>query len=93
MRQKIKAFAKAFKKELKVYRSVLGDKRTPWMAKFCLGLAVAYVLMPFDLLPDFIPVIGQLDDLLIVPLLVYLAIKIIPDDLLAEHRLRVEHEL
>ena len=93
MRQKIKAFAKAFKKELKVYRSVLGDKRTPWMAKCCLGLAVAYVLMPFDLLPDFIPVIGQLDDLLIVPLLVYLAIKLIPDDLLAEHRLRVEHEL
>lgn len=93
MKQKIKAFVKAFKKELKIYRSLLVDKRTPWLAKCCLALAVGYVLLPFDIIPDFIPIVGHLDDLVIVPLLVYLAIKLIPHDLMAEHRLRVENEL
>ena len=48
------------------------------LAKFLLGMAVGYVLLPFDLIPDFIPVIGQLDDLVIVPLLIYLALMMIP---------------
>lgn len=62
------------------------------VAKFFLGLAIGYVLMPFDLIPDFIPLIGQLDDLVIVPLLVYIAIKIIPDGLVSECRELIKRE-
>ena len=62
------------------------------VAKFFLGLAIGYVLMPFDLIPDFIPLIGQLDDLVIVPLLVYIAIKVIPDGLVSECRELIKRE-
>jgi len=52
-------------------------------------MAIGYLLLPFDLVPDFIPVIGQLDDLLIVPGLIYLALKMIPDEVVAECRRKV----
>jgi len=76
--------AAQLKHEFEVYRLVLKHPDTPILAKIFLGLAVGYVLMPFDLIPDFIPVIGQLDDLVIVPLLVYVALKMIPDVLVHE---------
>lgn len=60
------------------------------MAKFLLWLAVAYALLPFDLIPDFLPIIGQLDDLIIVPGLIYIALKIIPDALIEECREQIE---
>ncbi|PKO94116.1 MAG: hypothetical protein CVU15_01410 [Betaproteobacteria bacterium HGW-Betaproteobacteria-1] len=60
------------------------------MAKVLLWLAVAYVLLPFDLIPDFIPLIGQLDDLIVVPGLIYLALKIIPEALIEECRMQVK---
>lgn len=63
--------------------------QTPWLAKFLLGLAVGYVLLPFDLIPDFIPFIGQLDELIIVPGLIYLALKLIPDKIMNECRQQV----
>lgn len=69
---------------------VLRHARTPRMAKFLLWLAIGYVLLPFDLIPDFIPVLGQLDDALIVPGLVYLALKMIPQDVVVECRERVK---
>ena len=62
------------------------DPRVPWYAK---GLAVAvagYAASPIDLIPDFIPVVGYLDDLIIVPLGIALVIKLIPPEILAEHR-------
>lgn len=59
------------------------------LAKVLLGTAIGYLLLPFDLIPDFIPVIGQLDDLLIVPGLIYLALKMIPDEVVAECRRKV----
>lgn len=82
--------AARFKKELAVYRLVLKHPKTPLLAKMLLGLAVAYALMPFDLIPDFIPVIGHLDDLVIVPGLVVLALWLIPKGLVAECRREVE---
>lgn len=86
MRQQLKQFGKTLKRELTLYQRVLKDPRTPKLAKIFLGAAIAYVLMPFDLIPDFIPVLGQLDDLVIVPLLFFLALKNIPKELLEEHR-------
>jgi uncharacterized membrane protein YkvA (DUF1232 family) len=68
----------------------LRHPQTPLLAKFLLGLAVAYLLLPFDLIPDFIPVIGQLDDVLIVPGLIYLALKMTPDSVVGDCRKEVE---
>jgi len=63
-----------------------GDPRVPWWAK-ALAVAVAgYALSPIDLIPDFIPVIGYLDDLIIVPPGVLLVVAMIPDEVMAEHR-------
>ena len=62
------------------------DPRTPWYARAWLGLVVAYAFSPIDLIPDFIPVIGYLDDFLLVPLGVALAIKLIPSEVIASAR-------
>jgi len=78
MINKLKALGKQLKRELTVYRLVLKHPQTPWIAKLFLGLAVAYLLLPFDLIPDFIPVIGQLDDVVIIPVLLYMALLFIP---------------
>src|SRR5450432_4329311 len=62
------------------------DPRVPWYAKF-LALAVAgYALSPIDLIPDFIPVFGYVDDLIIVPLGIWLVVSLIPDEVIAEYR-------
>ena len=88
MFEKLKNVGKGLKQELAVYRLVLKDPRTPRLAKVFLGMAVGYVLMPFDLIPDFIPVIGHLDDALIVPLLVMVAVKMIPQEIINDCRAR-----
>src|SRR5262247_3736587 len=62
------------------------DRRVPWPAKAVAALTVAYALSPIDLIPDFIPVLGYLDDLVLVPLGLALAIRLVPPPLLAEHR-------
>jgi len=64
------------------------DARTPWPPKLLAGLIVAYALSPVDLIPDFIPVIGYLDDLIIVPLGLWLTIKMMPAELMADFRRR-----
>ena len=64
------------------------DPRVPWHAKAVAALTVAYALSPIDLIPDFIPIIGYLDDLVLVPFGLAMAIKLIPPALLAEHRAR-----
>ncbi|HEV3372290.1 MAG TPA: YkvA family protein [Xanthobacteraceae bacterium] len=62
------------------------DPRVPWYTK-ALAIAVAgYALSPIDLIPDFIPILGLLDDLIIVPLGILLAVRLIPPDIMAEHR-------
>jgi uncharacterized membrane protein YkvA (DUF1232 family) len=62
------------------------DPRVPWYAKAVGACVVAYALSPIDLIPDFIPVLGYLDDLVLVPLGLMLVLRLIPVDVLAEHR-------
>ncbi len=66
------------------------DPRTPWYAKAWAALVLAYAFSPVDLIPDFIPVLGSLDDLLLVPLGVWLAVRMIPPEVMAEARARAE---
>lgn len=62
------------------------DPRVPWYAKAVAGAVAAYALSPVDLIPDFIPIIGYLDDLVIVPLGILLAVKLVPAGLMREFR-------
>ncbi len=87
--KRLKLLAEKFKKEFKVYQLVLKNNRTPLLAKWLLSLAVGYMLLPFDLIPDFIPIIGHLDDAIIIPLLVILALKIIPKEVIDDCRRKV----
>ena len=88
MFERLQAIGKAIKSELKVYRLVLEDRRTPTLAKIMLSLAVGYLLLPFDLIPDFIPVIGHLDDAVVVLALVAIAVKIIHEEVFADARIK-----
>lgn len=62
------------------------DPRTPWYARLFAALVVGYAFSPIDLVPDFVPLLGYLDDLVLVPLGVLLAVRLIPPDVLAESR-------
>ena len=62
------------------------DPRVPWYAKAVGACVMAYALSPIDLIPDFVPVLGYLDDLVLVPLGLLLVLRLIPPDILAEHR-------
>jgi uncharacterized membrane protein YkvA (DUF1232 family) len=90
--EKSKEIVRSFKRELIVYQRVLRDGRTPGRTKFLLGLAIGYVCMPFDLVPDFFPVIGHLDDAVIVPALVFAALRSIPAEIVSEHRDQLARE-
>ena len=85
-RARLSAAALGLKRELRAYRLMLRDKRTPRLAKLFLGLAVGYALLPFDIIPDFVPVVGHLDDVIIVPLLVAIALRMIPGDVVRDCR-------
>lgn len=88
--EKLKQWARNLKKKLVIVHLASKDSRTPWYAKALIYLIVAYALSPIDLIPDFIPVIGYLDDLLIVPLGLYFALKLVPEEVLAEARIKAE---
>src|SRR5207342_1602921 len=84
--ERLKVWARALKRDvLALYRSAR-DPRVPWYAKALAGFVAAYALSPIDLIPDFIPVLGYLDDLLIVPAGIWLAVRWVPPALMAEFR-------
>ena len=78
-----------------VYALFLAYKhpRTPWYARIFTAVVVAYAFSPIDLIPDFIPVLGYLDDLVLVPLGVILAIRMIPKDVMEQSRLQARVEM
>ena len=90
--QKLKQKAKELKKQVQVLMIAYKDKRTPLLAKIIIGVTVAYLLSPIDLIPDFIPVLGLLDDLVIVPALIVLSIKLIPKPVLHDARKTLEND-
>jgi len=92
MFEKLKSLGRSLKREVTVYQLVIQDKRTPKLAKLLLMLAVGYVLLPFDIIPDFIPVIGHVDDAVIVPALVLLALRYVPQAVLDDCRMRASSE-
>jgi uncharacterized membrane protein YkvA (DUF1232 family) len=81
---------KALKRETFTLYLACRHPRTPWYAKLLALLVVGYALSPIDLIPDFIPVIGYLDDLVLIPLGLMLVIRMIPADVLAECRQKSE---
>jgi uncharacterized membrane protein YkvA (DUF1232 family) len=84
--EKLKSLTRHLKQEFAVYKLVLKHPETPWVAKLFLGLAIGYLLLPFDLIPDFIPVLGQLDDVVVIPVLVYIALLFIPKHIIQNCR-------
>jgi uncharacterized membrane protein YkvA (DUF1232 family) len=74
------------KRDVVAIALALRDPRVPWYAKAVGACVVAYALSPIDLIPDFVPVLGYVDDLVLVPLGLMLVVRLIPVDVLAEHR-------
>ena len=89
MFEKLRSRARALKNEAYAIYLAAKDPRTPWYAKALIYIVVAHTFSPVDLIPDFIPILGYLDDLIITPLGIALAIRLIPADVLAEARLTV----
>jgi len=83
-----KVQARRLKRETYALYFVARDPRTPWYARLLCAAVVAYALSPFDLIPDFVPVLGYLDDLVIVPLGIALALRLVPAHVLEECRAR-----
>lgn len=82
----LKTWARGIKLDVVALWVAARDPRVPWYAKLAAGAVAAYALSPIDLIPDFIPVLGYLDDIIIVPLGILLAVKLIPAPLMDEFR-------
>lgn len=88
MLEHLKTAARALKRETVALYLAARDPRTPWLARLMVAIVVAYALSPIDLIPDFIPVLGYLDDLILLPLGIWLALKLIPEQVMADARAR-----
>ena len=89
----LKERASKLKSDIPAVLIAMRRKETPILPRIFAILAIVYVLSPVDLIPDFIPIIGYLDDLIIVPFLVLVAIKTIPKHLLEQYRVEAENNL
>ena len=86
MLRRIKAWARTIKRDVHALYLAARDPRTPWYAKALALAIVTYALSPIDLIPDFIPVLGYLDDAVLLPLAIMLAVRLVPSDVMADHR-------
>ena len=87
---KLRALPGWISHEFRVYKLVMRDSRTPRLSKVLLMVAFCYAITPVDLIPNFIPVIGYVDDLIIIPTLVFLAVRQVPKEVVAECRGKAE---
>ncbi len=87
----LKARAKQLKRDIPAVFIAMKKKETPLIAKITAGITILYALSPIDLIPDFIPVLGYLDDLIILPTLVALTVRLIPKEVLDECRIESEN--
>ncbi len=87
---KIKAWAKNLKRQIFILYFAYQDERVPWYAKLFTFCVVAYAFSPIDLIPDFIPILGYLDDVIIVPLGIMFALKMIPKNVLSNCEVKAE---
>ena len=87
MLDRLKNHARELKREVFAIYLAARDPRTPWYAKALIFFVVAHTLSPIDLIPDFIPILGYLDDLIITPGGIWLAVRLIPPEVLAEARI------
>ena len=88
--QRLKIWAAALKREVMTLWFACRDPRTPGYARLLTMLIVAYALSPIDLIPDFIPVLGYLDELILLPVGIYLVLKLVPAEALADARARAQ---
>jgi uncharacterized membrane protein YkvA (DUF1232 family) len=88
--QRLKIWAATLKREVMTLWFACRDPRTPWYARVLTMLIVAYALSPIDLIPDFIPVLGYLDELILLPVGIYLVLKLVPEEALADARARAQ---
>lgn len=86
----LKTWAKNLKKEIVALYYVSKHPKTPWPIKLLILFIVAYAISPIDLIPDFIPVLGYLDELILLPVGIYLVIKLVPESIMTECRLQAE---
>jgi uncharacterized membrane protein YkvA (DUF1232 family) len=83
---RLKEWAGRLRRDILALYLAARDPRVPWYAKALAALTAAYALSPIDLIPDFIPVLGHLDDLIIVPAAILLAVRLVPGEVMAELR-------
>lgn len=93
MFDRLKEWARHLKKETYALYFAYRDPRVPWYAKLLVAFVVAHTFSPIDLIPDFIPVLGYLDDLIITPLGLALALRLIPAEVMAEARAKAESSI
>ena len=91
--ERLRGRLRAMKRETYVLLLACRDERTPWYAKLTAAAVVAYAFSPIDLIPDFIPVLGLLDDLLLIPLGVVLVRSMVPAEVLDDCRVQAESAL
>jgi len=89
----LKKHARRLKAETYALYLAARDPRTPWYARLLVAAIVAYAFSPIDLIPDFVPILGYLDDLILIPMGIALAIKLIPPPVLAECRARAQETM
>jgi len=90
---RLRVWARIIKRDVVALYLAARDPRVPWFAKVIAALVAAYALSPIDLIPDFIPVLGYLDDVILVPLGIMLAVRLVPVDVMAELRAEADRRV